>query len=55
MVGICAMQDLDKSMTRHEQHQIWQDVYKPTYGGQDLYVKLQVIADKLIVISFKER
>jgi motility quorum-sensing regulator / GCU-specific mRNA interferase toxin len=43
-----------KSMTTHADHQIWQDVYHAnTVGGDDVYLKLTVINDVLIV-SFKE-
>jgi motility quorum-sensing regulator/GCU-specific mRNA interferase toxin len=43
-----------KSMTTHADHRIWQDVYHTkTVGGDDVYLKLTVIHDVLIV-SFKE-
>jgi motility quorum-sensing regulator/GCU-specific mRNA interferase toxin len=43
-----------KSMTTHADHQIWQDVYRAkTIGGDEVYLKLTVIDDVLIV-SFKE-
>ena len=43
-----------KSMTTHADHQIWQDVYRAkTANGDDVYLKLTVIDDVLIV-SFKE-
>ena len=43
-----------KSMTTHADHRIWQDVYRTgTTGGQQVYLKLTVIEDVLIV-SFKE-
>lgn len=45
--------DFDKSMTTHADHTVWQDVYKPSTPQGDLYVKLTVIDDVLIV-SFKE-
>lgn len=46
--------DFHKSMTTHADHRIWQDVYRAkTPGGQDVYLKLTVIDDVLIV-SFKE-
>jgi motility quorum-sensing regulator / GCU-specific mRNA interferase toxin len=45
--------DFYKSMTTHTDDTIWQDVYRPrTYAG-DVYLKLTVIDDVLIV-SFKE-
>ena len=45
--------DFYKSMTTHADHRIWQDVYRPATSAGDVYLKLTVIADVLIV-SFKE-
>lgn len=45
--------DFYKSMTTHVDHMIWQDVYRPNTSAGDVYVKLTVIDDVLIV-SFKE-
>ena len=43
-----------KSMTTHADHRVWQDVYHAkTSSGNDVYLKLTVIEDVLIV-SFKE-
>ena len=43
-----------KSMTTYADHRIWQDVYNTkTVNGDDVYLKLTVIDDVLIV-SFKE-
>ena len=43
-----------KSMTTYADHRIWQDVYHAeTTGGDEVYLKLTVIDDVLIV-SFKE-
>jgi|SRR6218665_917573 len=42
-----------KSMTTHADHSVWQDVYRPSMQAGDLYLKLMVIDDVLIV-SFKE-
>jgi motility quorum-sensing regulator / GCU-specific mRNA interferase toxin len=47
------MDDFDKSMTTHADHKVWQDVYKPNTKVGDVYLKLTVIDDVLIV-SFKE-
>ena len=46
-------QDFYKSMTTHSDHRIWQDVYRPTTIVGEVYLKLTVIDDVLIV-SFKE-
>lgn len=45
--------DFYKSMTTHADHTIWQDVYRPTTKAGEVYLKLTVIDDVLIV-SFKE-
>lgn len=57
--GICEIlkelttSDFYKSMTTHIDHKIWQDVYRPSTAQGDVYLKLTVIDDVLIV-SFKE-
>lgn len=60
LAGMCAVVmsltsgDFYKSMTTHADHRIWQDVYRARIaGGADIYLKLTVIDDVLIV-SFKE-
>ena len=45
--------DFYKSMTSHADHRVWQDVYRPTTAAGEVYLKLTVIDDVLIV-SFKE-
>lgn len=45
--------DFYKAMTTHADHRIWQDVYRPRTPVGDVYLKLTVIDDVLIV-SFKE-
>jgi motility quorum-sensing regulator/GCU-specific mRNA interferase toxin len=45
--------DFYKSMTTYADHRIWQDVYRPTTKAGEVYLKLTVIDDVLIV-SFKE-
>jgi motility quorum-sensing regulator/GCU-specific mRNA interferase toxin len=45
--------DFYKSMTTHADHTVWQDVYRPRTQAGDVYLKLTVIDDVLIV-SFKE-
>ena len=45
--------DFYKSMTTHADHTVWQDVYRPSTGVGDVYLKLTVMDDVLIV-SFKE-
>jgi len=45
--------DFHKSMTTHADHRVWQDVYRPVTPSGEVYLKLTVIDDVLIV-SFKE-
>jgi motility quorum-sensing regulator/GCU-specific mRNA interferase toxin len=45
--------DFYKSMTTHADHAIWQDVYRPATKAGEVYLKLTVVDDVLIV-SFKE-
>jgi motility quorum-sensing regulator / GCU-specific mRNA interferase toxin len=57
--GMCAVvleleaNDFYKSMTTYADHRVWQDVYRTTTAAGDVYLKLTVIDDVLIV-SFKE-
>lgn len=43
-----------KSMTTHNDHTLWQDVYHVTARSVDIYLKLTV-QDNLLIVSFKER
>ena len=45
--------DFYKSITTHADHKIWQDVYRPTTEAGEVYLKLTVIND-LLIVSFKE-
>lgn len=45
--------DFYKSMTTHADYTVWQDVDRPSTQAGDVYLKLTVIDDVLIV-SFKE-
>lgn len=59
LVGMCGVvaaltpAHFQKSMTTHADHRIWQDVYHAQTDQADVYVKITVIEDVLIV-SFKE-
>ena len=46
--------NLYKSMTSYNNHKLWHDVYHSSHKGFELYIKLQVKED-VIIISFKER
>ena len=42
-------------MTSNADHRVWQDVYRPTAAGTELYVKFTLDAQKaLFLISFEE-
>ncbi len=45
--------DFYKSMATHADHRVWQDVYRPVTSAGEVYLKLTIIDDVLIV-SFKE-
>lgn len=56
MVGVLTAltpADFYKSMTTNADHRMWQDVYRPRTPVGEVYLKLTVIDDVLIV-SFKE-
>ena len=53
VVAALTPRDFYKSMTTHADHRIWQDVYRPKLPAGDVYLKLTVVNDVLIV-SFKE-
>lgn len=45
--------DFYKSMTTRANHTIWQDVYRTSSPLGEVYLKLTVV-DDLLVVSFKE-
>jgi len=45
--------DFYKSMTTHSDHRLWRDVYPPATSAGEVYLKLTVI-DEVLVVSFKE-
>ena len=45
--------DFYKSMTTHADNKVWQDVYRPSTDAGDVYLKLTVI-DDVLILSFKE-
>ena len=52
---VAALNPLDfyKSMTSHADHTVWQDVYHAATPLGDVYLKLTVV-DDLLIVSFKE-
>jgi motility quorum-sensing regulator/GCU-specific mRNA interferase toxin len=53
VVNALVPKDFYKSMTTYADHKVWQDVYRPTTKAGEVYLKLTVVDDVLIV-SFKE-
>lgn len=53
VVAALTPSDFYKSMTTHADHTVWQDVYHPKTPAGDVYLKLTVI-DDLLIVSFKE-
>lgn len=53
VVKALAPSDFHKSMTTHGDHRLRQDVYRPTTTCGDVYLKLMVVED-VLVVSFKE-
>jgi motility quorum-sensing regulator / GCU-specific mRNA interferase toxin len=53
VIRALTIRDFYKSMTTHADHRVWQDVYQPSTDAGNVYLKLTVINDVLI-ISFKE-
>jgi motility quorum-sensing regulator/GCU-specific mRNA interferase toxin len=47
------MKDFYKSMTTHADHKVWQDVYRPMTSAGQVYLKLTVI-NEVLIVSFKE-
>lgn len=45
---------LYKSMTSHADHTVWHDVYHVETEKGDVYLKLTVVED-LLIVSFKEK
>lgn len=45
--------DFYKSMTTHADHRVWQDVYRPMTSAGEVYLKLTVV-DEVLIVSFKE-
>jgi len=45
--------DFYKSMTTYHDATLWQDVYRPDILETSAYLKLQIVDDTTVVISFK--
>src|ERR1035438_5423817 len=56
IIGVVAAltpSDFYKSMTTHADRRVWQDVYRPKTSAGEVYLKLTVI-DNVLIVSFKE-
>lgn len=53
VVKSLTVKDFYKSMTTHADHRIWQDVYRPNTTAGEVYLKLTVV-DEVLIVSFKE-
>lgn len=53
VVKALTTRDFYKSMTTHADNRIWQDVHRPTTADGEVYLKLTVI-DDVVIVSFKE-
>ena len=55
-VKLLKEKDFYKSMTSHNNHTIWQDVYHLSLNSnKQAYIKLQIVDGKSIIIQFKEK
>ena len=53
LATVKALVDAGQVRTTHVDHTVWQDVYRPSTQVGDVYLKLTVI-DDLLIVSFKE-
>lgn len=53
IVAALDIADFHKSMTAYHDHRIWHDVYRPTTQAGELYIKL-IVMDDVLIVSFKE-
>ena len=53
VVNALTPKDFYKSMTAHSDHRVWQDVYRPKLKVGEVYLKLTVI-EEVLIVSFKE-
>ncbi|SLM30514.1 motility quorum-sensing regulator [Desulfamplus magnetovallimortis] len=53
VIMLLSQADFYKSMTTIADHRVWQDVYHPLTQSGEVYLKLTVI-DEVLIVSFKE-
>ena len=54
VIASLARKDFYKSMTAYNDSQCWHDVYRPMTDAGQLYIKL-ILHDDVLVVSFKEK
>ncbi len=54
VIQALTIKNFKKSMTTHNNHRVWQDVYNSSYKDVDLYIKFQQDEEGFFTISFKE-
>ncbi len=50
-----APKDFYKSMTSYDNFKLWQDVYRPKIQSTGAYIKLNILDENTVIISFKKR
>jgi motility quorum-sensing regulator/GCU-specific mRNA interferase toxin len=53
VINTLTVADFYKSMTSHNDHRVWQDVYRTSTDNGEVYLKLTVI-ENVLIVSFKE-
>lgn len=57
-LGACvqglSIKNFYKSMTTRADSRLWQDVYRMAVKGTDAYIKVQILNDGTVIISFKK-
>ncbi|MHB0820739.1 type II toxin-antitoxin system MqsR family toxin [Stutzerimonas stutzeri] len=54
VINALSSRDFFKSMTTYADHTAWQDVYRPFTEVGQVYLKLTLVAD-LLIVSFKKK
>ena len=53
VVEALTMRDFYRSMTTIRDHRVWHDVYHPQTEAGEVYLKLAIV-EELLIVSFKE-
>jgi hypothetical protein len=49
------LRDYSRTLPSNHRPGEWQYVYKPTYRGTALYIKIEILMDSVLVVSFKKK